>query len=154
MIAVFPDIQIFGVYDRGVPNTERIVLRVNRPMNLATYFLILGLRGSLGADIVIPIPDNSLWLGATSINVPSWIFIFTGCGITGISQEVHSKDPLHSLYWNRQNVMLTHDDIVPALIHVDSVEIGNKPNKTLADMTNQQNNDAISDLMRGFNANV
>lgn len=151
MIEVIPDIQIFGVYDRGAPNTERIVLRVNRPMNLASYFLILGFRGPMGVNVVIPIPDSSLWLGATSINVPSWIFVFTGNGKTSISQEVHSKDPVHCLYWNRPNVVLTHDDIVPALIHVDSIEIGNKPNKTLADVTNQQNSDINSDLMRLFN---
>lgn len=148
MTSSLPDIQIFGVYDRGVPNLERIVLRVNRTTNLAYYFLVLGYRGPVGADTVIPIPDQSLWLGSTYIEAPSWVFIYTGSGNSGISQEKQTKEPLHSLYWNRPQVILTHDDIVPALMHVDFVQIGNKPNLTLADTTKQQGTNEFSEFLR------
>jgi hypothetical protein len=148
MTDMLPDIQIFGVYDRGVPNLERVVLRVNRSTNLSQYMLVLGYRGHAGADTVLPIPDQSLWLGSTIIEAPSWIFIYTGSGNAGISQEKQTKEPLHSLYWNKPQVMLTHDDIVPALLHIDYVQIGNKPNLTLADTAQQKKDVEVPAFMR------
>jgi len=40
--------------------------------------------------------------------------------------------------------MLIHDDIVPALIHIDYVQIGNKPNRTLADIASQESDNDFS----------
>jgi len=141
-----PNLEIFGVYDRGVPNKERIVLHVNRVTNLAEYFVVLGIRAPLSANLVLPIEDHSLWLGSTYIEVPSWIFIFTGYGKAATSQETHTGQPVHTLYWKKPQVVLTHNDIVPALLHVDSVQIGNKPNKSVADILKPQDNPRMSDF--------
>jgi hypothetical protein len=143
-----PDLDIFGVYDRSIPNRERIVIRVNHPANLAEYFLVLGVRGPVGADLIVPIPDQSLWLGATFVQVPSWIFVYTGSGKTGISQEKHTGEPVHTLYWNKEQVALIHDDVVPALIRVATVQIGNKPNKSLEDVGKPQDGDLAIMLKR------
>lgn len=151
MILELPDLQIFGIYDRGLPNKERIVLRVNQPVNLAEYFLILGFRGSMGANVIVPITDHSLWLGSNFINVPGWVFIFTGSGNAGLSQEMHTKEPVHTLYWNRPQVLLEHNDIIPALIHIDYVDIGNQPNKTLPDLSKKPENTALSDFFKLMN---
>jgi len=144
MILPSPNIEIFGVYDRGVPNLERVVLRVSRPTNLAEYLMIMGVRAPLAVDMIYPIADQSLWLGAIVIECPSWVFIFTGTGKAGVSQEKNTGQPLHTLYWNRAHVMLAHNDVVPALVHIDSIDIGNKPNKSLADIAKSQDNDSAS----------
>ena len=148
MIIASPDLEIFGVYDRGIPNTERIVIRVNRPTNLAEYFVILGARGPFGMDIIFPMSDQSLWLGATTIDIPAWIFIFTGSGKNGLSLEKHTSEPLHTMYWNKKQVVLTHADIVPAIIHVDHVQIGNYPNKSLDDLTKPNDSIGLSALQQ------
>ena len=128
-----PPLEIFGTYDRSTPNSERIVLRANQPVNLAEYFLILGLRAPLEANYVYPIPDQSIWLGPTAIEMPSWVFVYTGNGTNSVSKEKHTGDPIFTVFWNRSEVILTHDDIIPTLLHFDRVEIGNKPNKKLQD---------------------
>lgn len=145
-----PDLQIFGVYDRGIPNSERIVLRVNSPVNLGQYILVLGYRGHAGADTVLPIPDQSLWLGSTYIEAPAWVFIFTGNGQPGITHEKNTHEPLHSIYWNKPNIVLTHDDIVPALLHVDFVQIGNKPNMSLTDVAEKKKSVDLTGLLQYF----
>lgn len=145
---LFPDLQIFGVYDRGLPNLERIVLRVNQNTNLSQYFIVLGYRGHLGVDTVLPIQDQFLWLGSNVIESPAWVFIYTGSGSPVITHEKHTKEPLHSLYWNKPNVVLAHNDIVPALLHVDSVQIGNKSNLTLADTPKQKSGDNFVEFLR------
>ena len=127
-------IEIFGTYDRGVPNQERIVLRVNEPLLLSPYFVFLGIKAPLNLDRVIPIPDQFLWLGETNVQVPGWVFIYTGSGQPTISQESNTKDPIHCLYWNKTSVVFTSDEIVPALAQIGWVELGNKPNKSLADL--------------------
>ena len=137
MILPPPNIDFFGVYDRGVPNLERIVLRVNGAVDLSQYFVCLGLRAPLNIDLILPIPDQFLWLGRTYIDTPGWVFIFTGVGTPGVSQEVNTKEPVHNLYWNKPQVTFAHQDIVPALIHCDLVIIGNKPNKSVSDLNNQ-----------------
>lgn len=150
MIITPPDLEIFGVYDRGVPNLERIALRVNQPTNLSTYFLILGIRAPLGVDMVYPIQDQSLWLGSIFIEVPSWIFIYTGNGTTSVSKEIHTGDPVHTLYWKKPNIIFDHNDIVPALFHFDYVEIGNKPNKSIDTRLEQKDNGVLSELSKMF----
>lgn len=148
MIIAPPDLEIFGVYDSGIPNMERIVIRVNRPTNLAEYFLILGVRGPLGMDMIFPIPDQSFWLGATTIDIPGWIFIFTGSGKNGFSLEQHTSEPLYTMYWNKKQVALTHADIVPAIIHINHVQIGNYPNKSLNDFTTPKDDPGLSAIQQ------
>jgi hypothetical protein len=134
MIQSPPIIEIFGVYDRGIPNLERIVLRVNGAIDLTQYFVFLGFRAPLNADLIIPMPDQFIWLGQTFIDTPGWVFIFTGGGKPGVSQEQNTKEPVHSLYWNKPQTCLGHQDIVPALAHFDHLIIGNKPNKSIGDL--------------------
>lgn len=137
-------IEIFGVYSRGVPNEERIILRTSAPVSLFMFALILG-RKAL-SNSVVPIADQFLWLGMTDIAVPSWIFIYTGIGTPTISQETHTKDPIHTLYWNRRKVLLSDPEVVPALIRLDWLEIGSKgetPVQNLSSNNNQTDLDKI-----------
>lgn len=131
MSEVLPDIEIFGVYDRGIPNTERIVLKVNRLTSLKNYLLILGVTHPAHPEVIWPINDQMMWLSDISMDVEGWIFIYTGKGTPSISIEVNTSQPLHNLFWNRDNVLLSDPLISPALIQIGAVEIGNKPNKYL-----------------------
>jgi len=44
-LAILPQefvFQMFGVYDPGTPNLERVVLRANLEVDLSSYFLVTG----------------------------------------------------------------------------------------------------------------
>lgn len=131
MSSVHPNIEIFGVYDRGVPNEERIVLRVDGAVALSQYFLFLGYTDGQNGKIIWPYPDNFLWLTDINLNVPSWIFVYTGKGTPCISTERTTNQPLQTLYWNKDSVILDNPNVNPALSTFGLIEIGNKPNKVL-----------------------
>lgn len=126
-------LQIFGIYDRGVPNSERIVLYANGPINLSLYGLILGVKTPAG-DSIFPIPDQFLWLGNTQLQTPGWVFVFTGPGAQGMSQETITKQPIHVLYWGKTGTVLNDPTVLPALVRFDNIEIGNQPNKDVAQL--------------------
>lgn len=134
MIVQPPDLDIFGVYDRGVANKERIVLRVNRPVDLSQHFLFLGVRGPMNSEVVFPIPDQFIWLGNGILDAPSWVFLYTGKGTPTVTRETNTNQPLQYLYWNKTQVALNHPDIIPVLIHSDQLLIGNKPNQSIEDL--------------------
>lgn len=117
------NIEIFGVYGRGVPNKERIILRAYAPLDLKNYALILGYE--LPGDTVLPYPDNFLWLGPSVVEIPSWIFVYTGSGRNGLTQEVNTKDPVHNIYWNKDEVLLSDHRVLPTLIRINAEHIGN-----------------------------
>lgn len=151
MVLSAPELEIFGVYDRGVPNLERIVLRANVAVNLRYYAVLLGYKAPY--DTVYPIADQFLWLGAINIEVPSWVFIYTGLGTPGISQEQHTKDPIHALYWNKPQVIFSNADVVPALIRMDHIEIGNKEPRTVQSLITKTVRDDIAETIRKYLAN-
>lgn len=151
MILEKPALELFGVYDRGVPNLERIVLRANRAVALGGYFLILGIP-TLNKEDMWPLPDQSLWLGTGQMDVAGWVFVFTGKGTPAVSQETHTKDPLQTLYWNKSEVALANEHVVPALVHLDGIEIGNRPNKSIADIQKPNELPDWAEILRSLGA--
>ena len=140
-------LQIFGIYDRGKANSERIVLRVYAPpVDLRFYALVLG--HAAPENTVIPLQDQFLWLGPTVIQVPSWIFVFTGAGSTGISQETTTKDPVHLMFWNRTEVMLASKQIYPTLIRMDHIEIGRQDATPVGNLLQQQPSTELAEALR------
>ncbi len=148
------NLEIFGVYDRGVPNSERIVLRANGPVDLSWYCLLLGIAGA--EESLIPIRDEFLWLGRRTMESPGWVFVFTGAGQEGISQEKFTKDPIHMVYWHKPNVILENKEIIPALIMISSVQVGNKPSKSMNDLLERGHSELVKlsqELLRNEETN-
>jgi hypothetical protein len=116
------DLELFGVYDRGVPNAERIVLRANAIVNLGCYAVGLGVKSENG--MASPIPDQFLWLGEMYVDKGAWVFIFTGKGTPALTKELNTGGPMHVMYWHKDAVVLTHDLIVPMLYRFDGVRVG------------------------------
>jgi len=116
------NLELFGVYERGVPNAERIVLRANSIVNLGFYAVGLGAKSENG--MAYPIPDQFLWLGEMYLDKGAWVFIFTGKGTPAVTKEQHTGDPMHVMYWHKDAVVLTHDSVVPMLYRFDGVSVG------------------------------
>lgn len=150
MSSVHPNIELFGVYDRGVPNEERIVLRVNAATSLKDYFLVLGYTDGKAGNSIWPANDNFLWLTDINMDVPSWVFVYTGKGKPGISIEKVTNQPLQTLYWNKENVVLDNPNINPALASFGLIEIGNKENKTIVTTPELPPPPAVPNLVEFF----
>ncbi|MCK9376383.1 MAG: hypothetical protein M0P73_09545 [Syntrophobacterales bacterium] len=108
-----------SVFDRGIPNQERIVLYVNESLNLGQYGLMIGVRGQAG--MAVPIRDNMLWFGDGIVNKGDWIFIYTGPGEAKTTMLPNTEERLFSIHWGRKETILHHRELVPILFRVDAV---------------------------------
>ena len=115
------ELKVAGVFDRGVPNQERIVIHANQIVNMGQFGLILGIRQQ-GA-LAYPIRDNFYWFGDGYVNVGDWIFVYTGPGESLTSELPGGSGKLYSLHWGRNETILGLQEVVPILFRVDAVEI-------------------------------
>jgi hypothetical protein len=125
LAAILPQefgLQMIGVVHAGVPNQERVVLRAAYPLDLSAYFLVLGWR--LTEDRAWPLNADSFWFGKTTVSAGHWVLVYTGVGQQTFTTL--GPDPCLVLYWNKPNILFPQSEIVPILIHVESVAIGKR----------------------------
>jgi hypothetical protein len=118
-------LKLFDVFDRGVPNKERLVLRAITPIDGSRFGIMVGLL--LGSGNAIPLFDNLFWLGNGTVNTDEWILIFTSAGTATTYIDEPSNSRVHQLYWGRKKVIFHNPDLVPMLFHVPRVVIGSAP---------------------------
>jgi hypothetical protein len=108
-----------GVYGRGIPNEERIVLRPKRRIVLAEYILCLGLKMPAG---VVPLRDNMFWFGEEiTVEPPYRIFVYTGPGVRRFTTTKGSSEPALVLHWGKPGVVLESPLIEPVLFYIGSM---------------------------------
>lgn len=116
------ELHLVGVFERGVPNQERIVLRATTRVDLGQFGVLLGVKTSPG--MAAPIKDNLFWFGDGLINRDDWIFIYTCPGKPGASQIPNREERVYTLFWGRKSVILQNPNILPVLFRVDAVIVG------------------------------
>ena len=115
------ELSIFGVFDRGVPNKERIAVIANETINLGQYGIMIGLRAQ--GDSAFPIRDNLLWFGDGVINKGDILYIYTGPGEPKTTYLPNNQEILYTIHWGRNTTILHNQDFVPILFRVDAVQI-------------------------------
>jgi hypothetical protein len=126
IVGVISELSIVGVFDRGKPNEERVILRATELVNLGQYGLMIGVRGSDG--MAFPIRDNLLWFGDALLNPDDWLVVYTGPGTPRATRLPNSVEWLYSVHWGRSITLLHDPNLVPILFRVDAVQI---PGQTL-----------------------
>lgn len=114
------ELAFIGIYDRGVPNRERIVLRPTRRIALAEYIVALGLKAPGG--LVRPLPNNLFWFSdEITIEPPYWIFLYTGPGERLFTTLQATKDPALVLHWGRATTLLQNPEIEPVVLQLGGI---------------------------------
>lgn len=113
------ELAIVGVFDAGVPNKERIVLRPMEPLNLAGFAIVLSLRGD--NDAVTPLRDHFFWLGERWLTPPAWIVVFTGPGAFREGAHQTSGEPVLELHWGSPSVLLGAPGLVLSVIRIGAI---------------------------------
>lgn len=125
ILSHIPELDIVGIFDRGVPNKERIVIRPTREVNMGQFGLLLGIKK--GNGLASPIWDHFLWFGDGTIKPPEWIFIYTGQGVPRQAKNIPTGEPAAVIHWNKKTTILNDSNIAPILIRVDGVNIAEVP---------------------------
>jgi hypothetical protein len=121
IVNLITELTVIGVYDRAVPNQERIVLHVNETVNLGQYGLMIGVRGWDG--FAFPIRDNLLWFGDAMMNKGDWIFVYTGPGEAKMTGLPNTQERLYSIHWGRKYTILDTQDLVPILFKIEAAQV-------------------------------
>lgn len=119
------ELSILGVYDRGTPNQERIVIAIRETVNMGQYGLMLGVRA--GEGTAMPIRDNLLWFGDGIVNKGDWLFVYTGPGEARVSTIQNSTEKIYSVHWGRTQTIFASPDMSPILFRVDAVNVAADP---------------------------
>jgi len=121
IVGDIPELTVSGVYDRGVPNQERVVLYANQTLNLGQYGVMIGVRAT--GNSAFPVRDNLLWFGDGIVNKGDWTFIYTGPGEPKTTVLPNNEERIYSIHWGRDQTIFQHPDIVPILFRVDAVQV-------------------------------
>ena len=113
-----------AVFDRGVPNLERIVITPTTPVDMALYILTLGVRHP-GTEMFHLMNDRLFWFGSGTVTPNDRLFIYTGPGEARRS-FVTGAPNLNAfvLHWGSQKTLLADVSVSPLLLRVEAMNIG------------------------------
>ncbi len=121
LVGDISELKIAGVYDRGVPNLERIVLMTYEQLNIGQYGLMLGIRQQ--GRQVLPIGDNLYWFGDGVVSKGDWVNIYTGPGEHRAADVPNSTQKIYTVHWGRRETILNSPEVVPILFRVNAVDV-------------------------------
>ena len=107
-------LEILDVVDRGVPNTERVPIKVNMNFELGLQWLGIGIKRTDGR--VFPLNDSLIWLGGGIVKTGDWLVIYTGKGVPTTTDFPDRDSAIYSLHWNRSHTIFNSEAIVPYLM--------------------------------------
>lgn len=124
LLAPVSEIEIVGVYDRGVANRERIVLRANTTIDCSQYAVVAGpVTVNAGASFIYPARDVLYYFGSGIVYATEWVIIYTGSGDALKTTMQGSGEPVYVVHWGRPTTLFADSRISPALIRVDAINI-------------------------------
>lgn len=126
-MTLLPDITellLLPVFDRGVPNTERIVIKPQLALDIGNYGVLVGLRMP-GQDLVTPLRDQLFWFGTGMVYPTDWLFLYTGHGTP--SRIPYESGHVMTVYWGRNETVFHDHQFVPAVVRFGSILVEQRP---------------------------
>jgi len=125
IVDLITELVVVDVLDRGVPNQERVLLRVNEQVNLGLYGLLIGLP--VGGGFAFPIRDNFFWFGDGLVNAGDFIFVYTGPGEARANKLPNTEENVYSIHWGRKETVFANETLIPILFRFDGVNMPGVP---------------------------
>lgn len=113
------EIEYWGVYDRGIPNQERLVFRPRIPLDMTQFFVALAIKGD--HESISTFFDQAYWFPDVVIEPPSWVFLYTCAGTSKVTTEAVTKAPLHALFWGKPSTLFHAPTVIPVIFRIDGL---------------------------------
>jgi hypothetical protein len=123
-------VRIVDTLERGIPNKECVMLGVNENADLRVFALALGLRAN-APKIAQLINFRAFFLDG-QVQVGDFIFVYTGAGQPN-SFPLKSGKTGYIYYWNLERTVFANPNIVPVLLEIGGLVVGNSPLDKLLD---------------------
>lgn len=111
------EVRLHGVFEPNVANRERIVLQANQAIDMAQFFLLIGVPGS--DNMARPLKDNVYWFGGIALGPGDWIVLFTGSGTPRQERDAQGR-VIHTLFWGRSHTVFA-GGVIPALLRAGGI---------------------------------
>jgi hypothetical protein len=122
------ELEIVGVYDRGVANLERVAFRVKQGIDTTPFGVLAGLYQTDGTrTAAVPINDHFFWFGNAWVSRGEWILLYTGPGTARKTTLLGSKTTAYVCHWNKPTTIFANSSIVPVLVRIGGVVIESPP---------------------------
>ena len=123
-------VRVVGVYPRGVPNKEHVMLGVDAPLNLSSLVVSLGIRAHK-PGFAVPIRDKAFFFTGHA-NAGDYVFLYTGSGSSS-TFNLESGASGHAFYWGQSSTVFANPNIVPILLQIGSLVVGPSPIDSIVD---------------------
>jgi hypothetical protein len=110
-----------GVWNRGVPNRERVVLVATEQTNLGKYALVTARRTNQGYE---PQADHFHWFQDQDLAVGVYVVVFTGSGQAGWTTLQGSGALTWVVHAGYPHVLYANTSIVPLLVEIGGISPG------------------------------
>ena len=119
IVSDIKELEVREVFDRGVPNLERVAIFVKEPVDLGRYGIMVGIKENRGS--ALPIRDHLFWFGDGLVQAGDWIYIYTGAGEGRVSTIPGSSSSIYAVHWGKNITLFHAPELVPILFRVDAV---------------------------------
>jgi hypothetical protein len=127
MLPPIEDLTLVGVFDRGIANKERIVLRATKATEMAQYGIIVAWN-PLGANTVSqPYNDFFFWFGDGVVQGGETIFVYTGKGEPRKTTVEGTSNVAYVVHWNRPTTLFADSRVVPLVITIGQLIVPGAP---------------------------
>lgn len=127
LLAGIAELQLFGVFDRGVPNKERVVLRPTVAMDIGAYVVIAGVRAPPPHNLISPLRDHMFWFGSGVLTANDWIFLYTGHGTPSKYPNAEGSGQIYTTYWGHDLTIFHDPQVIPAVVRLNGVQYEPRP---------------------------
>ncbi len=114
------ELSVSGVSDRGIPNKERILVRVHELTELRYYGIALAKLLPEGG--VIPYDNFFYFFEQCEAEKDSWLVLYTGVGERRDTQLPTTLEKAYSMHWGFDGVVLTNPTVVPVLFRFSGID--------------------------------
>jgi hypothetical protein len=125
LVAPVSSLTLLGVFDRGVPNQERVVLHAAQAIEMGSFGMLIGIEQSPG--LASPVPDLFFWFGPGVTHPDSYILVYSGPGKSLVTTLQGTDKTAYVAHWGRESTLFANSRVVPMLISIDGVTVGVGP---------------------------
>jgi hypothetical protein len=117
-----PELELFGVQCRGVPNEERVVVHVRNDIDLVNVAILIGLA-TIEAT-AIPLNLKPYLFDQEIMEAPAWLFIYTCPGVARVTTENVTGEKARVVYWGSDHTLFHNPKTVPMVVRFTQVLVG------------------------------
>lgn len=125
------DLELLGVFDRGIANRERIVVRAKKATEMAQYGIIVGYNPMGPGTVSRPYNDYFFWFGDGIVQRNETVFVYTGAGDPRKTTIEGTDEVAYVVHWGQPSTLFADSRNVPIIVALSQILVPGPPTNEL-----------------------